>query len=115
MQGEASCDLTCLWRCQQQFHVLTGRTTCVIQCVQAEGAQPLQARANSGQPGSVPMSATRVVMHQIVLPGEVDAAGVCFGGQVLPRSWQAQEAPACCTPCISAASHRWAAGSCPVV
>ena len=31
---------------------------------------------------SVPMSATRVVMHQIVLPGEVDTAGVCFGGQV---------------------------------
>ena len=30
------------------------------------------------------MSSTRVVMHQIVLPGEVDTAGVCFGGQVSP-------------------------------
>ena len=30
----------------------------------------------------VAMAATRVVMHQIVLPSEVDALGICFGGQV---------------------------------
>lgn len=28
------------------------------------------------------MSATRVIMHQIVLPSEVDLMGICFGGQV---------------------------------
>ena len=28
------------------------------------------------------MAATRVVMHQIVLPAEVDSLGICFGGQV---------------------------------
>ncbi|GFH06410.1 uncharacterized protein HaLaN_01037, partial [Haematococcus lacustris] len=28
------------------------------------------------------MAATRVVMHQIVLPSEVDGSGICFGGQV---------------------------------
>ncbi|CAL8463592.1 g3126 [Coccomyxa elongata] len=33
----------------------------------------------------VSMAATRVVMHQIVLPAEVDSLGICFGGQVL--SW----------------------------
>lgn len=38
------------------------------------------------------MAATRVVMHQIVLPSEVDSLGICFGGQV----------PSCCTP----AAHR---------
>lgn len=36
-------------------------------------------------PESVPMDATRIVMHQIVAPTEVDALGICFGGQVL--SW----------------------------
>ncbi|KAJ9508666.1 hypothetical protein QJQ45_027960, partial [Haematococcus lacustris] len=30
---------------------------------------------------AVPMAATRVVMHQIVLPSEVDGSGICFGGQ----------------------------------
>lgn len=33
-------------------------------------------------PESVTMGATRVVMHQIVAPSEVDALGICFGGQV---------------------------------
>jgi hypothetical protein len=28
------------------------------------------------------MDATRIVMHQIVAPTEVDALGICFGGQV---------------------------------
>ena len=28
------------------------------------------------------MDETRVVMHQIVMPMEVDALGICFGGQV---------------------------------
>lgn len=35
-----------------------------------------------GTGGGVPMAATRVVMHQIVLPAEVDSLGICFGGQV---------------------------------
>ena len=30
----------------------------------------------------VSMAASRVVMHQIVLPAEVDSLGICFGGQV---------------------------------
>jgi hypothetical protein len=38
--------------------------------------------AAAPQPGAVPMAATRVVMHQIVMPAEVDALGICFGGQV---------------------------------
>ena len=29
----------------------------------------------------VSMAASRVVMHQIVMPSEVDALGICFGGQ----------------------------------
>jgi acyl-CoA hydrolase len=33
-------------------------------------------------PEAVPMDATRIVMHQIVAPTEVDALGICFGGQV---------------------------------
>ena len=33
-------------------------------------------------PKSLSMSATRVIMHQIVLPSEVDIMGICFGGQV---------------------------------
>jgi hypothetical protein len=33
-------------------------------------------------PATVPMGATRIVMHQIVAPAEVDALGICFGGQV---------------------------------
>lgn len=41
---------------------------------------------------TVSMAATRVVMHQIVLPSEVDSLGICFGGQVsaspLPASPQ---------------------------
>lgn len=36
-------------------------------------------------PESVSMGATRIVMHQIVAPSEVDSLGICFGGQVL--SW----------------------------
>jgi acyl-CoA hydrolase len=28
------------------------------------------------------MDATRIVMHQIVMPVEVDTLGICFGGQV---------------------------------
>lgn len=31
---------------------------------------------------TVSMAATRVVMHQIVLPAEVDSLGICSGGQV---------------------------------
>lgn len=32
----------------------------------------------------VAMAATRVVMHQMVMPAEVDTLGICFGGQVQP-------------------------------
>jgi len=35
-------------------------------------------------PKTLAMSATRVIMHQIVLPSEVDFMGICFGGQVPP-------------------------------
>lgn len=37
-------------------------------------------------PQSVSMLATRVVMHQIVLPSEVDVLGICFGGQASTRT-----------------------------
>ena len=37
-------------------------------------------------PKTLPMSATRVIMHQIVLPSEVDLMGICFGGQVITLS-----------------------------
>ncbi|CAL5223884.1 g6477 [Coccomyxa viridis] len=40
---------------------------------------------DDGKEEIVSMAATRVVMHQIVLPAEVDSLGICFGGQVL--SW----------------------------
>lgn len=51
------------------------------------GSQGMSAEVALGQemrplPKVVPMSATRVVMHQIVLPSEVDMLGICFGGQV---------------------------------
>lgn len=39
---------------------------------------PLAARETT-----VAMAATRVVMHQMVMPAEVDSLGICFGGQVL--------------------------------
>jgi hypothetical protein len=35
----------------------------------------------------VSMAASRVVMHQIVLPSEVDALGICFGGQARAGLW----------------------------
>ena len=40
------------------------------------------------------MAATRVVMHQIVLPAEVDSLGICFGGQVRPP-WAFPHSHAC--------------------
>ena len=40
----------------------------------------------------VSMAASRVVMHQIVLPAEVDSLGICFGGQVR-RASQERYAP----------------------
>jgi len=40
----------------------------------------------------VSMAASRVVMHQIVLPAEVDSLGICFGGQVR-RTSQERYAP----------------------
>ena len=40
---------------------------------------------DDGKEEIVSMAATRVVMHQIVLPAEVDSLGICFGGQVSMR------------------------------
>uniref|UniRef100_A0A7S3R6G0 HotDog ACOT-type domain-containing protein n=3 Tax=Dunaliella tertiolecta TaxID=3047 RepID=A0A7S3R6G0_DUNTE len=47
--------------------------------------QHLDRHVSPALPPAVPMATTRVVMHQIVLPSEVDSLGICFGGQVL--SW----------------------------
>lgn len=44
-------------------------------------------------PDTVPMGATRIVMHQIVAPAEVDALGICFGGQVCRQCSTAPPAP----------------------
>lgn len=41
---------------------------------------PRPHRSLSGT--AVPMSCTRVVMNQIVMPSECDALGICIGGQV---------------------------------
>jgi hypothetical protein len=48
-------------------------------------------------PETVAMGATRIVMHQIVAPSEVDALGICFGGQVGNTIYSIQPAP-CPTP-----------------
>lgn len=64
------------------------------------GAGPLPAAAAQLQaaaaaveaepPADVPMAASRVVMHEIVLPHMVDAMSICFGGQasIAARFWQ---------------------------
>ena len=44
-------------------------------------ATDLQAPPPPAQ-APVAMAATRVVMHQLVMPAEVDTLGICFGGQV---------------------------------
>jgi acyl-CoA hydrolase len=41
------------------------------------------------------MAATRVVMHQIVLPAEVDVLGICFGGQVRETTREHANLPCC--------------------
>lgn len=47
------------------------------------GMQPMQPVPRSiPMLDGVPMAATRVVMHQIVMPAEVDILGICRGGQV---------------------------------
>lgn len=41
---------------------------------------------NLGQaviPSHISMSATRVVMHQMIYPAITDDLGICFGGQVI--------------------------------
>ena len=45
-------------------------------------ATDLQAPAPPPAQAPVAMAATRVVMHQLVMPAEVDTLGICFGGQV---------------------------------
>lgn len=47
-----------------------------------ESAVPLSSTTASALSAAVPMDATRIVMHQIVAPTEVDALGICTGGQV---------------------------------
>ncbi|GBF96246.1 acyl-coenzyme A thioesterase [Raphidocelis subcapitata] len=79
--------------------------TAVTASAAASGAQPQHRHGQPPQPGgslsavpvppappsaaplpeSVPMDATRIVMHQIVAPTECDGLGICTGGQVL--SW----------------------------
>ena len=52
----------------------------------AAAAFSAPAPAPAPQLDAVPMAATRVVMHQIVMPAEVDALGICFGGQVRAKA-----------------------------
>eukprot|EP00775_Hariotina_reticulata_P000987 gene987-1314_t len=52
---------------------------------QAVGHEQQTEAAQADTPAQVPMDASRIVMHQIVGPAEVDVLGICFGGQVL--SW----------------------------
>eukprot|EP00879_Flechtneria_rotunda_P012044 GHRR01012579.1.p1 GENE.GHRR01012579.1~~GHRR01012579.1.p1 ORF type:complete len:498 (+),score=231.63 GHRR01012579.1:180-1673(+) len=47
--------------------------------------QTLTTAVAAVPPDTVSMDVTRIVMHQIVAPSEVDELGICFGGQVL--SW----------------------------
>lgn len=65
---------------QTAFDVLTGpsmpksRSTATLDRLNAHSFQDSE---------EVAMGTTRVVMHQIVLPPDSDALGICFGGQVL--------------------------------
>ena len=70
-----ACQLPVLTHCTRPDAVCQAQT-------QGDAGTQQQSRSPSAPLASVPMSATRVIMHQIVLPGEVDQAGVCFGGQV---------------------------------
>ena len=55
----------------------------VIPCVQGSVADPANWPVeDDAKEEIVSMAASRVVMHQIVLPAEVDSLGICFGGQV---------------------------------
>lgn len=40
------------------------------------------SNAAAAAASEVAMGTTRVVMHQLVLPANVDLLGICFGGQV---------------------------------
>lgn len=64
--------------------LLTCRNTCNPSPRDPSPPAPLPAPSPvpPSVPESVPMGATRIVMHQIVAPAEVDALGICFGGQV---------------------------------
>ena len=60
--------------------------------------------------GPVSMAASRVVMHQIVLPSEVDALGICFGGQVCERqSSRRMHSAAMVLPCRGGSVNNWTA------
>ncbi|DBA83851.1 hypothetical protein WJX77_012169 [Trebouxia sp. C0004] len=65
---------------QTAFDVLTGpsmpksRSTAALDRLNAHSISDSE---------EVAMATTRVVMHQIVLPSDTDALGICFGGQVL--------------------------------
>jgi hypothetical protein len=68
--------------CQPQtaFDVLTGPSMPKSRSTAALDRLNAQSISNNEE---VAMATTRVVMHQIVLPSDTDALGICFGGQVL--------------------------------
>ncbi len=65
---------------QTAFDVLTGPSMPKSRSTAALDRLNAQSISNSEE---VAMATTRVVMHQIVLPSDTDALGICFGGQVL--------------------------------
>ncbi|DBA72140.1 TPA: hypothetical protein ACH3X2_010862 [Trebouxia sp. C0005] len=65
---------------QTAFDVLTGSSMPKSRSTAALDRLNAQSISNCEE---VAMATTRVVMHQIVLPSDTDALGICFGGQVL--------------------------------
>ena len=64
-------------------------------CASMVPMQPLAvdpAPSRPMQPQAVPMDGTRVVMHEIVMPDQIDSMGICFGGQASPTN-QSLSAP----------------------
>jgi hypothetical protein len=87
-----------------------------VQALEARTAQleqELNSRAPSKAvtpqlPDSIAMMGTRVVMHQIVAPAEVDALGIAKGGQVGCGGWRVARTPS--TPRLVPGWHRAAPG-----
>ena len=65
---------------QTAFDVLTGPSMPKSRSTAALDRLNAQSISNSEK---LAMATSRVVMHQIVLPSDTDALGICFGGQVL--------------------------------